>query len=236
MDIFDFIRRDERIRGLFAGMPDEELSYIRVRRFRKGEYVFRAGEAPYALYIVLSGIAAIERDADGMPGQMHDHLGFLDIVGFFELIRDVPRLTSVRAYRQLLVAEIPRTAILRWEDMYPRFLLRIGTKIIERLYGEIAKINECAKYPAYYGLVSTILGGRAFFNREDPEYTGPVKIDYTRQMLAHVIGKDVRSVNRVLKELKERQIVTVEHGKIYVDERQARALQEEKNKYIECAN
>ena len=65
-------------------------------------------------------------------------------------------------------------------------------------------------------------------NRKTPDFTGPVKIDYTRQYLADFIGKDVRSVSRAMEHLLSKGLISKIHGQFYVTADQVSSLEREK--------
>ena len=228
MNAMSYIRRDKQLRQLLRAIPSEELTLLQTKSYRKGSYVIREGERADAIYIILSGLCHILRHTRGNPAYPQAQLGYLDIVGLFEIIQDVPRVGDVMAYRDCVVLQIERDVALRWMNGHPRFLLELATNVIQRLYQEIDQINERTKSSAYYGVICSLIWARSLLNRKTPDFTGPVKIDFTRQYLADFVGKDIRSVSRALEHLLSKGLISKSHGKIYVTASQAAALECEK--------
>lgn len=228
MDAREYIQRDVQSRALFRALPEEELRHIAVRTYKRNQRFIHAGDRADALFIVLDGICEVQRNTNIAFQQPQSHLGYLDTVGLYEIIHNISRLGVVVAYRDCTMLEIDRETTLRWMEQYPRFLLELSSGIIQRLHEEIEHINECTKYPTCYGVICSLLWARELLNRRTPEFAGPVKIDYTRQYLADLIGKDIRSVHRAMELLRLKDLITMEHGKIYVSAAQVELLQEEK--------
>lgn len=228
VDVVPFIQRDKQLRQFLHTIPDEELHLFRVKNYRRGEHVIREGDRADAVYIIVSGLCHVLCHPSSTLVQPRAQLGYLDIVGLFELIQNLPRVGDVVAYRNSTALCIERDVFLRWVETHPHFLLELATNVIQRLYQDIDHICERTKSSTYYGVICALIWNRNLLNRKTPDFTGPVKIDYTRQYLADFIGKDVRSVSRAMEHLLSKGLISKIHGKIYVTADQVAALEREK--------
>lgn len=229
MNLQAYIDRDVRMQNLFRTLPRGEFRWLQIQGYKKGERLLTSGETPRALFIILSGICTMKRDTAIAYSQQQEQLGYLDAVGLYEIIHNIPRIGTIIAYQNCQVLVVDRKTVLRWVDEYPRFILEISTGIIHRLFKMLDYAGECTKCPAYFGVVSLLLGTRELFTRENPQNNGPVRITYTRQYIADMVGKDIRSVNRAIEQLKGKGLISVERGKILIDGTQAQRLQREKS-------
>ena len=80
----------------------------RIETFAAGELVFRQGDPPDRLYLVLQGRARVSSHADGVEGPETDLSELLpgQMFGELAILRDQPRTASVRAVDALKVASL----------------------------------------------------------------------------------------------------------------------------------
>jgi CRP-like cAMP-binding protein len=96
---------------LFAGATTEQLSFIaaisRETRATTGTILYRQGDEPNGLYVVISGRVAVTRGADVI-----ETIGPNGSFGVWALFDDQPRLTDAAAVEDSNVLFVPR------EDFY----------------------------------------------------------------------------------------------------------------------
>lgn len=228
MNITDYISDDARAQKLFRLLPPEELQQLPLQTLKKGERLISMGDTANALYIIMRGICNMERNTDVNCRQPQPPLGYLDVVGLYEIIHNVPRFGTVVACGECCAAVVSKKVALRWVDEYPRFMLELSTGIIQRLFGELDHIDQYAKLPVYYGVVSVVLAACEMLRREMFRDTWPIKITYTRQNIADMTGKDIRTVNRAVDRLKKQGTISIIKGKIVVSQEQEQLLRLEK--------
>jgi NTE family protein len=120
---------------LFAGMEKSALEALVVdlewASFPGGAVVYAEGEAPDALYVVLSGLLGIVRG----PLSRHSDT-FFDVrpgecVGQVGLLTGRPHTGSAIALRDSTICRIDKAAFDRLITMHPPALLRMATEIVE---------------------------------------------------------------------------------------------------------
>lgn len=227
MNIYEYADYDQRSQKLFSTLPREKLGQLVLRRFKKGDFLIRIGTKPDLAYIILEGVCSMLRvnDETDCP-QIGPQLGYLDAVGLAELVKDIPRIGSVNAFTDGVAALLDRDLFRAWTDEYPRFILSLYSNVVERLFQDSDYNNLCTKYSVYCGVISFLLYKRALLIKRTPEFTGPVKIDFTREVIATAIGSDVRSVSRAISQLRHEGLVTVEKKKILVNGQQQAKMDE----------
>lgn len=225
MNINDYVNFDHRSQKLFNALPKEAMSYIDVRRFNKGEYLFTIGDAADAVYIILEGVCSLLRvnDESEYP-QITSQIGYLDVVGLAEIIRKAPRVGSVNAFTDSVVAVLGRELVEAWTNEYPRFVLELYANVVERLFLESDYKSLCTKYSIYCNVISFLIIKRSLLIKKTPDFSGAVKIDFTREMIADTIAGDIRSVGRAIKQLRDEGLVTIYKKKIFVDEKQEKQM------------
>ncbi len=104
---------------LDLGLMERLLLGIRPKKLADGEHLFRLGDPPDAIYLVLEGeLVALVPDPDtGRPVTLN-HLRKGDVVGEWGVLTDRPRSASVVAAAPSSLLEIPRR---RLRDCLARF-------------------------------------------------------------------------------------------------------------------
>lgn len=226
-DFYGYVNFDERSRKLFCTLTLSALDRIGLRHIKKNQIVMCAGECANEMYIVLEGVCDILRDTKfSLYPVAVGEVGYLDVVGLYEIIHEQTRLGYLKAHTDCVMAVIDKETVLRWVQEEPRFMLGLATSIIERLFKESDWKNFSTKYSIYCGVVSFLISKRELFNKRTPSFEGFVKLEFTRQQIADAIGGDVRSVNRAIHRLKEENLIIIERGGLSINLEQQRRLEE----------
>ncbi|HEX6139434.1 MAG TPA: cyclic nucleotide-binding domain-containing protein [Candidatus Limnocylindria bacterium] len=115
---------------LLAGLDPRTIARLAAhgtqRSYRAGELIIRQGDPASALYIILSGRVAVEREEDGRCDLVME-IGSSSFFGEAALIDNAPRNASVRALEAtecLLLVSWEFTALVRESPEVADVLLR----------------------------------------------------------------------------------------------------------------
>jgi CRP/FNR family cyclic AMP-dependent transcriptional regulator len=208
--------------GLFRQANDATIETLvdalRIRRFRKGETVFHQGDPGDALFIVASGsVKVVLPSNEGAepaivailgPGEFFGELAILDGASHSATIVAIEPTQTLVLNREAFLGLIDSEVELR------RALLASLAAEIRRLTGHVEDLHFL-DLPAR--LASRILRLAA---TELPATHGEVRIPwpYTQSELAGMIGGSRQSVNRLLADLAEEGLVTIERDILVVSD------------------
>jgi small-conductance mechanosensitive channel/CRP-like cAMP-binding protein len=128
-------QRNEILEGLrhshlFDVLEENEISCFaesaQVRPYAQGEAVVRQGDAGSSLFFVLRGEVSVELDGDQVA-----LLGRGRMFGEMSLLTGEPRQATVRAQREVILAELPKAAIAE--------LLTTNEKLMDKLSESLAR-------------------------------------------------------------------------------------------------
>lgn len=220
MNLQQYINQNPQLRDWLEELPEEILSEIAVRQYAPNDYLITSGRYDHNVYIILEGVCHIARANDAGVVITYYKISTMDVIGLAELHSDRPqrRIANVVAKTEVTAAVIPGEVIMHCLGRYPLFSLRINQQVIQRLHESIGLYAECNNYPLYSSVVTYLKYAYHFYHRQfPPDYTGPVKINESRQEIADIIGVDIRSVNRTVEKLKREGFIKVVRGKIHID-------------------
>jgi CRP/FNR family transcriptional regulator, cyclic AMP receptor protein len=197
---------------LFDAVSDEGIARLarglRKRRFRRGEVIFHQGDPGEALHIVTEGSVKIVLESVEGDEAILVTLGRGDPFGELALLDGAPRSASAVAVEASETMSLGRPALreLMDVDRALRDALFAGVAgALRRLTQQIEELH----FLDLSGRLATRLGRLA--RASDPEATS-VTLDwpYTQTELAAMIGGARQTVNRLLSELVEADLVRLD--------------------------
>jgi CRP/FNR family cyclic AMP-dependent transcriptional regulator len=223
---------------LFAGLDDATLTLcadaMRGRRFRRGEVVFHVEDPGDALFLVTSGeIKIVLPSEEGAEPVILTTVGRGGFFGELALLDGQPRSASAIAVRAAETLVLRRDAFDRLVDAEPalrRAMFAALTGEIRRLTGQIADLHfldlpgRLARHLLRMGGAEDILEGRV---RSD-DASQPIRLvwPYTQSELAGMIGGSRQSVNRMLADFVQEDLLRFEGNELVIPDpgRLARAV------------
>ncbi len=201
---------------------DERESLLKLARqacFRKGELVFRVGDAKQDAYLLLSGRLKFFRLT---PGGREVILWFCfpgEIFGMSEVPATKGRRVNVQTCEDSEVAVISDAAFNRYLDQHPNagrlcrrtMAARLGalTNALVNLVADDAGARV-AKVILHLGLQHGTRRGNGI----------TLEAPYTHQEIANLSGVNRQTVTRILGDLRRDRIVTLARRRIYIESEQ----------------
>ncbi len=186
---------------LFAGVPAATLSKVaadsRVRRFRKGQIVFNAGDPSDNLLIVISGrITVIVRSADG--GElMLAIVGPGGVLGELGLIDGGPRSADAETLDETELLFVPAQALLDLQREFPR----VTSSLLAVVASGFRRLTDATADLVFLDLPRRV----AKILLEHPrDEAGSVDLGLSQEQLAHRVAGTRQSVNQALRGFERR--------------------------------
>jgi CRP/FNR family transcriptional regulator/CRP/FNR family cyclic AMP-dependent transcriptional regulator len=224
---------------LFAGLDDSTLMLcadaMRGRKFRRGEVVFHVEDPGDALFVVSSGeIKIVLPSEEGAEPVILTTLGRGGFFGELALLDGRPRSASAIAVRAAEVLVLRRDAFDRLVDAEPelrRAMFASLTGEIRRLTGQIADLHFL-DLPGRLARHLLRMGGVDEDELDGRPRSGvtsePIRLawPYTQSELAGMIGGSRQSVNRMLSDFVQEDLLRFEGNELVIPDpgRLARAV------------
>lgn len=209
-DILELLETDKKIYNIMKQCPYEVLREIRFRHYEKKSFVLAQGEIHNVFYIMVDGKADIYVESEHGKKYLLNTYGRGQYIGELEMFQQAPYVSSVEAQDDVSVLEIDRDVFLKWihEDRnFSEFLMRTlcdSTYVMCRNMGN----------NTLYTLKQRIC--RYFIANADKN--GSFSTEMYTETLGERMAVAQRSVNRVIKQLKEKGIIDVgKHGAVIMD-------------------
>lgn len=217
--------RYEYLCNLFRCMPEEVAKEFQYIEFKKGERIILAGEPCKTVYILLDG--EIKGKDYDMSGSVYSFLDFskMCILGDFELYTEAKEYgISVFTGKNCKAVKISAERYLGWIRHDENALYNRLKNILTILTLERKKDREYIRMSCKERLVDYLV---TYYEKESRTLQQKtIKVRVTQPELAEKIGANVRSVQRVIASLLNEAFVSVESGKMVIDEEQYQRLRE----------
>jgi len=187
---------------------EEFLSHCHRRRYPAKSTIIYAGDQGDTLYYIIKGsvTVVIEDDSDGKE-MILAYLNPGDFVGEMGLFDQEHRSAWIRTKTECEAGEISYGKFIELSHKHPEFLFAISKQIAQRLRDTTRKVSDLAFLDVTGRVARTLLD----LCKEPDAMTHPdgMQIKITRQEIGRIVGCSREMVGRVLKDLEERELVSV---------------------------
>lgn len=182
---------------------------LRRRRFRRGEVIFHQGDPGDSLHVVATGAVKIVLPSAEGEEAIIATLRPGDFFGELALLDGAPRSATATSLEQTEVMVLPRQVFMELLDTLPglRDALLTGlARELRRLTGHVEELH----FLDLAGRLAMRLTRLAY--ESEPGAEGGVRLEwpYTQSDLAAMIGGTRQSVNRLLSELVDEGLITIQ--------------------------
>lgn len=213
--------QEEECRSLLRLL--EEMGIATADRvYRPGDAVYREGEYGDALYVLVSGVMKLFRPYSASKEATLRLLRSWDIFGHLAFAGEARQRAYAEAVTECVVTKVPKIFVERAVRQEPRVAFKIMTLLELRLvqYEELVKCLLPRETEVRLANLLPILAQK-FGDRGE----GGVTIDLrlTHQDLAAMVASTRESVTKVLNEMRSRDLIEVDSGRITLKDWQALA-------------
>lgn len=207
---------------LFSDTSPAELQRLaqgcQLRRFARGDAVFRVGEPCEAFHVTVMG--QVKLFAISPAGQEK----VIELVGpgnsFAEalMFTDKPYIINAQALTDTLLLTVGKPAVLAEIDRDPRFALRMLAGMARRLHGLVNDVQAYALHSGVQRVIGYLLRDQVREGGEDeaPQGAVTVSLPVSKATIASRLSLTPEYFSRVLHELEDAELITVDKRDIHI--------------------
>ncbi len=208
---------------IFRGCPYEILSQWKINEYRAGTVICRQGEIIERMYIIINGYADIYYLAENGKKYSLITLKNGDVIGEIEILDKRPYSANMEAYSDLKTIEITRDYFLKWMEMDRNINLNITRILSNRFYHLVLKAGNDTLYTLKYRLCAYLISRGKQISKEAEN----VEIELEKEKLSEEFAVTLRSINRILHGLQNKNIVELKGDTILIKDFEKLAEEEE---------
>ncbi len=164
-----------------------------------GESLIQQGDFPENVYIVLSGSLKIHHNTPKGAEFLVAIAGPGEIIGEVEALTREACVCSATSLKKSTVGVIPKEAYAQWLEEDHGFALLVNLAMSYRLQKVVRRSATHLCYPLEYSVL------KLFAIQVQEE--GSTRLPATKEELANYLGTNTRSINRVLKDLEQKNVL-----------------------------
>ena len=211
LEISEILENDSAIYEIMCQCPYEILRRMIIREYKAKEFILNQGEIYNNIYIVLDGELGIYVESEHGKKYYLNTYRKGNYIGELEMFGNHPYISSVEALTNVKLLELNKADFIKWvkmdknlNDYFIRTLCdstyilcsNMGTNTLYSLKSRICK----------YFIDNINASGQA----------DDMKITINSEMLGEYMAVTQRSVNRILKQLKESGIIEITKAHIVI--------------------
>ncbi len=213
---------ERRFSSVLEKCPEKYRKEMIHTTYRAGEDIIHQGERVEAFYFIIEGLVKVFYETPRGKSHIQNLLESGDIFGELEVIQQKEGICTVQAIRDTETLSIPKDAYIAWINSDSEFSMFIMETICNKFYLKSKKISEDALYPLQFRLINEIL---LLAKKQDK-----LRIEWDKPLVAEELATSLRSLNRLILELKEKGLVDVKKNMITVLD--MKGLEIEKERYL----
>lgn len=207
-EILEILEKEQKIYNILKECPYQILRELRLKKYPKGGFYLRQGNVYDIFYIIVDGEADIFVESEQGKKFCITTYKKGDFLGELEIFEKRPYMSSVKGKDKVTTLEIKREHYLKWLEMDTNFSQYILKTLCSGTYVSMQKMGGNTLY--------TLKQRICHFLIENTNTKGILSIELNAELLSESMGVTKRSVNRVLKELKDRDIIEIDNSKLSV--------------------
>ncbi|MEK8126649.1 Crp/Fnr family transcriptional regulator [Paenibacillus filicis] len=203
------------LRDMLEGMPADLYKHWEVRQYRSGDTICEQEGIPVYFYILLEGMLKVEHTAEDGSKLIIAYLSPGELISDIELALGRPYVCKTVAVTKSSALALKADMYRKWVGNDNRFLQFLTTQLAGKLYAGSKKSIDQVTMSLRHKVLRYVYNMLESYNfNEHIALIAPI----AREELASEWGVTLRSVNRVFKELKDRQMIYVKKNQIICNE------------------
>jgi CRP-like cAMP-binding protein len=213
--LFDLFTKEPRLREILACCPEQAAQRAKVTKAQSGKTIFRQGEPPPFFCILLAGhLRAYYTSSFGTRYRVLIHNPG-EIMGEIEILEGRSCICTVEALKESTLLCLNKEDYLQWLQADRNFNMYIHRQLCDKVYLMAKKSAEDILYPLKYRLLNLV-----HYLLEENDWADGAGVPMRKETLEEELGVTVRSINRIIRELKTQGVLCYERGYLKVLSRQ----------------
>lgn len=207
-EVLEILEKEQKIYQILKECPYEILRELKVKKYPKNSFHLRQGTIYDTFYIIVDGQVDIFVESEQGKKFYISTYKKGNFLGELELFERRPYMSSAKGKGTVTTLELKREHYLRWlekDNHFSRYILRM---LCSGTYVSMQKMGGNTLYTLKQRICTFLI--------ENTDERGKLFGELNTELLGENMGVTKRSVNRVLKELKDRDIIEINNSKLSV--------------------
>ncbi|HLR36109.1 MAG TPA: Crp/Fnr family transcriptional regulator [Tissierellales bacterium] len=223
MEIKNIIETNFVLMDMLKDCPYSILKRWEMKSYSKGDMICHQNMTYDYFYVIIKGKANIYIMAENGKKYSQSIYEKGDYFGELEIFDRKPYICSVEAITNLELIRLHRNDFLQWIEKDRYFSLYMAKTLCDGFYALSKKAGEDTLYSLKYRICNYIISSM----ENGTEKPNGIEITFDKEQLSNQFVVTQRSINRILQQLKEKNLIEVYNNNILIKDLEG--LQEEKS-------
>lgn len=207
-EIIELLEKDSKMYEILKDCPYQILRKIKIKKYSTREFYLEQGEIHDTFYIIVDGEVDIYIQSEQGKKFCMMTYGKGNFIGELELFGRKPYMSCAESKGEVKTLEVSREVCIEWLKKDNNFNEYILKKLCDVTYASMQKIGENNLYTLKQRICQYII------NETNDRSRKYFALDV--EVMSEYMGVTKRSVNRVLKELRDKDIIDSVESKVIV--------------------
>lgn len=212
MLINEIIESNKKIEYILKNCSYDILNKWKYKEYSKGEIVCYQGMRYNYFYIIVEGFANISLAAESGKTFSQAIYKSGDYFGELEIFNNKPYICSIEALSDLKIIRIEKQYFIKWLIKDQHFSLYMTKTLCDNFYN----LSKLSAKNTLYSLKYRVCNYLLYKLDSGVHIDGIISIEIDKEQLSEQFAVTSRSINRVLKEIKEKNIIDISNKYIYI--------------------
>lgn len=204
-------------------MPDSIIDHWQVIDYPAEEIICHQGEVSDYFYYIISGYLSIYLMAENGSKYVQSIYKRGNYFGELEIFNQHPYVCTVETITEARIIRLERKYFMEWIKKDHDYLLYLTRTLCDSFY----KLSRKAGEDLLYSLKFRVCNYLVYKVEAAAENSAGVELQIDKEQLSDQLAVTKRSINRVLKKLKEKKILDFSSQKIIIRDIEALRREEE---------
>lgn len=213
MIVKDIINSIPDVERILSTIPMEIKNRLVVKRFPPETTIVRKDEELKRVYLICQGIIRVINEFSTGDQYIFTDLEAVAFIGDMEVLANEDKIAcNNKTITECISIEMSRHDFMECFTSNQEFSNSVAIMLAKKLYPRSYFNGENIFYSLTYNIASFLIK----YVSKNIQNRAYAKIPFTRQELADRFGVSERAVNRVIKKMKEDNLISINKGKIHI--------------------
>lgn len=223
MLLHELLNGNPELEKILGNMPGVIKNKCVIKKIPAKSIIQRKDDALTSFSIICKGEVRIINEFDNGNLYTIEKNKAIDFIGEVTALAGQERTSvTIEAMTDCIIIQLSLLDFFKWIELDNDFLLTISKRVASKLYNSSYTKGVELFYPAIHLMLNFLIN----YINKDMKNGSNICIDMTRQQISEKLGVTVRTVNRTIKKLKDENLISINKGKIQIDNYQYNQLVE----------
>lgn len=214
MTLQELLNANPNLEEIISNMPEVIKSKCVIKKYPSNSIIQRKNDDLTSFSIICKGEVKVINEFDNGNLYIIEKNNAIDFIGEVTALAGQKNTSvTIEAITDCVVIQISLEDFFEWIKSDNNFLLMISKRVANKLYNSSYTKGVELFYPAIHLMLDLLINSV----KKDVKSKRKIRIDLTREQISEKLGVTIRTINRTIKRLKDENLITINKGKIQID-------------------